>query len=61
MLILARRNDESLIITTPNGEEIQIILMNAHRGSAQLGIQAPPDYIITRDELIKKQPVIVRG
>ena len=53
MLILARRNDESLIITTPNEEEIQIILMNTRKGSAQLGIRAPHDYIIRRNELIK--------
>ena len=55
MLILALRNDESLIITTPNGEEIQIILMNARRGSAQVGISAPSNYIIRRNELIKEE------
>jgi len=29
MLVLARRQDESLVITTPSGEEIRIVIMDA--------------------------------
>ena len=52
MLVLARRQNESLIITIPSGEEIQIVLMKARQGFAQLGINAPADYSIIREELL---------
>jgi len=51
MLILARRQNESLIITTPNGEEIRILIMDAYHGFAKLGIDAPAEYLILREEL----------
>jgi len=53
MLILARRQDESLIITTPTGEEIRVLIMDAYHGFAKLGIEAPADYLILREELRK--------
>jgi len=51
MLVLARRQDESLIITTPAGEEIKILVMDAYHGFAKLGIDAPADFKILREEL----------
>ena len=53
MLILARRQDESIVITTPSGEEIKILIMDAYHGFAKLGIAAPSEYAILREELIK--------
>jgi len=53
MLILARRQDESLVITTPNGEEIKVLVMDAYHGFAKLGIEAPADFKILREELLK--------
>jgi carbon storage regulator CsrA len=52
MLILARRQDESLIITTPSGEKIKILIMDAYHDFAKLGIEAPADYLILREELL---------
>ena len=51
MLVLARRTDESLIIITPSGEEIKIVIMDAYHGFAKLGIEAPAEYLILREEL----------
>jgi carbon storage regulator CsrA len=52
MLILARRQEESIVITTPTGEEIKILVMDAYHGFARLGIDAPADYSIATDELL---------
>ena len=52
MLILARRPDEKLTIYTPDGDYIQILITEARQGLVRLGIEAPPDYVVLRDELI---------
>ena len=52
MLILARRQDESVIITTSSGEEIKVLIIDAHNGFTKLGIQAPLNYEILREELL---------
>ena len=52
MLILARRPDEKITIYTPDGDYIQILITEARQGLVRLGIEAPPDYVVLRDELI---------
>jgi len=54
MLVLARRQEESIVITTPAGEEIKILVMDAYHGFAKLGIEAPADYRIMREELLEE-------
>lgn len=52
MLILERKLNEIITIETPSGEVIDIHLMETHRGKAKIGVDAPHDYLILRDELI---------
>lgn len=47
MLILARKEDESIVI----GDEIVIKVVSIDRGTVKLGFEAPPQYIILREEL----------
>lgn len=54
MLKLARREDQSLVIITPTGEEIKILVMDAFDGFARLGITAPSDYETIIEELIPR-------
>lgn len=51
MLVLSRRQEESIIITTPGGEEIHILILDSTTNSTRLGIHAPSDYLISREEL----------
>ena len=51
MLILERKTNESIIITTPSGERITIHMYDTTRGKAKVGIDAPKEYLILRDEL----------
>ena len=55
MLVLTRQNNQSIIITTPDGVEINIRLLDTHKGRAHLGIIAPPEYSIARDELLNRE------
>ena len=54
MLVLARQKNESIMITTPTGEEITIIVVDAAHGRARLGIDAPSDCVILREELLEE-------
>ncbi len=47
MLILTRRNGESLVI----GETIKVSILDVKRDHVKIGIQAPKDVTIYREEI----------
>lgn len=49
MLILARKEDESIVI----GDNITIKIVSIEKGVVKLGIEAPSDISILRSELIR--------
>jgi len=51
MLILSRKVDERVIITTPDGKEISVMLVRQGTDRARLGFEAPANYRIRREEL----------
>jgi len=51
MLVLIRKDGEAITLTLPNGKEIFIILVRSQKGSARIGIEAPPEIHILRSEL----------
>lgn len=56
MLVLSRMKDESLVIT--NGAvKIRVMLVRIQQGAARIGIEAPSDWLILRDELTPASPV----
>ena len=57
MLKLARREDESLVVITPTGEQIKILIMDAFDGFARLGIEAPSEYEILKEEFLTSDNV----
>ena len=52
MLILERKVNETITITSPAGEYIHIHMIETSPGKTKFGIHAPEDYLILRDELI---------
>ena len=52
MLKLKRKLNEIISIETPSGERIQIHLIESSRSRATIGVDAPADYKIMRDELV---------
>ncbi len=54
MLKLARRQDESIVIITPAGEQIKFLVMDAFDGFARLGIEAPSEYKVLKEEFLLK-------
>ena len=58
MLVLSRRQEESIVITTPYGEEIHILILDSTAVSTRLGIHAPSDYLISREELLSENITI---
>ena len=49
MLVLARKLDESIVI----GEDITVKVISVEKGVVKLGIDAPSDISIVRNELIE--------
>ena len=54
MLVLERRSNESIIITSPLGEEIEVQILDTSPSKAKVAVTAPDDYLILRDELCEQ-------
>lgn len=54
MLILTRRVNEKIIIPIENGKIIEIALMGIKGMQARLGINAPKEIAVHREEIYKK-------
>lgn len=54
MLILTRNPGQTFFIRTPNGDDLAItcLSVNKRSGQARIGINAPKEYNIVREELI---------
>ena len=50
MLVLKRRTDQRVVLTLPDGSRIAILVVSG--GSVTLGIDAPPEVEILREELL---------
>lgn len=53
MLILTRRIDESLLI----GDDIEVVVLEVWGSQVRLGVRAPDDVKILRDELVEDDEV----
>lgn len=53
MLVLTRREGESVTVISPDGTEIEITLVEDGK-AARIGIQAPKGYKILRTELFEE-------
>jgi len=52
MLILSRKEGEGITLTLPNGENVEIILVEHCGQKTAVGINAPDDVTILRNELL---------
>ncbi len=53
MLVLSRRRDEAIIIRTCLGTEIRVTVVDVRGNKVRLGIEAPPEISISRQEIRK--------
>jgi len=51
MLILTRRINEEIVITTATGEKISILLMSIKGNQARMGVDAPRTMTVHRREV----------
>jgi carbon storage regulator len=55
MLILSRRIGETFILELPTGEQIDVVLLEVKGSRGRLGIDAPPEVQIVREELLDEE------
>lgn len=57
MLVLSRKNGEQLVI----GDDIRITVVSTQGSRVTLGIEAPPENVILRGELVNRvdEPIII--
>ena len=54
MLVLTRRPGETIMIELPSGERIQVAVLGQKGNQIRLGIEAPADTLILREELVSR-------
>ena len=54
MLVLSRKQNEEILIVTPQGEEIRLHIAEVKSGSAKIGLQADRSIQIMRGELLSE-------
>lgn len=50
MLVITRKDGESVLI----GENIKITVVKSKGGQVKIGIEAPKEVVVTREELLEK-------
>jgi carbon storage regulator CsrA len=55
MLCLNRRTQESIYVTAPDGTLIIITMLGWKRNAANLGIRAPKEWAIDREEIWRRK------
>ena len=56
MLVLSRKPGERILI----GDDIVITIVRATGGSVRVGIEAPPDVVILREEVKERENALVK-
>lgn len=51
MLCIGRRNQQKVYIDCPNGQVIYIQVLELGGGKVRLGISAPREYVVDREEV----------
>ena len=51
MLVLSRKEDEAIIIKLPNGDQIDVIVMQINGNQVRIGVDADEDVEIVREEI----------
>lgn len=54
MLLLFRKIGETIYVDTPDGSEIKIVVIALYQNGVKLGIKAPENFNIYREELLKE-------
>ncbi len=55
MLVLTRKEGDSLLIVTPDNRTITVTLTKCREVQVEVGIDAPDEYIIVRKEATNQQ------
>jgi carbon storage regulator len=58
MLVLTRRRDEAIVIRNRFGTEIRLMVVDIRGNKVRLGIEAPLEVSIAREEVQKRESAV---
>jgi carbon storage regulator len=58
MLVLTRRRDEAIVIRNRFGTEIRLMVVDIRGNKVRLGIEAPLEISIAREEVQKRESAV---
>lgn len=58
MLVLTRRLDEAIVIRNRFGTEIRLMVVDIRGNKVRLGIEAPPEVSIARQEVLNRESAV---
>ena len=53
MLVLTRKERETIVVRTPSGEEVRFLIVDLRGDRVRIGIEAPPAFDISREEVLE--------
>lgn len=53
MLVLTRQEQEEIVIVTPGGERIVLVLCSIRGDKVRIGVDAPTSYAVHRREVLR--------
>jgi carbon storage regulator len=61
MLVLTRRRDEAIVIRNCFGAEIRLMVVDVRGNKVRLGIEAPADVNIAREEVAPRESSVEKS
>lgn len=58
MLVLTRKRDEAIVLRNRFGTEIRLVVVDVKGSKVRLGIEAPTDVSIAREETALRSPAV---
>ena len=58
MLVLSRHIGETVVLELPTGETIDVVVLEVKGSQGRLGIDAPPEVHIVREELLLDEELV---
>lgn len=54
MLVLSRKRNDVIVLNPNTADKVRIVVVDVGGGKVRLGVEAPPEVIVVREEIIDR-------